>query len=221
MNAPGVLWLGVGDISPDLERPSVWLLRDDDPEVAAMAEEARPTREDLADAALFSTPARGAGRLWRRRLLRATAARCLARAPQALNIVRSPIGAPSIVGPQRLCVSQSAQSGWTLIGLCEHGLGVDLEPDIPAPLPLDALHPAEALALGPLDEVARLHAFTRLWTVKESVLKALGRGLLEDPTGLETRFDGERAEVWRDGRLTARAETRHTDGLVAAAAVLA
>lgn len=221
MNVQGVLWLGVDDVSPDLERPSVWLLRDDDPRVAAMADETRPTREDLADAALFSTSARGAGRLWRRRLLRATAARCLGRPPQALSIVRSPEGAPSITSPQRLCVSQSAQGGWTLIGLCEHPLGVDLEPDIPAPLPLDVLHPAEARALKPLDQVAQLQAFTRLWTVKESVLKALGRGLIEDPAGLEARFEGDRAEVWRDGRLAARAETRRAHGLVAAAAVLA
>lgn len=216
-----VLWPGAGEVPPDLERPCVWLLRDDDPEVMALAGAVSPTREDLADAALFSTPARGAARLWRRRLLRALAARCLDCPPQVLDIVRSPQGAPSIAAPRRLCVSQSARAGWTLIGLCEHPLGVDLEPDIPAPLPLEVLHPAEARAIEALDQADRPLAFTRIWTVKEATLKALGHGLTEDPASLETRFEGAHAEVRRDGRLAARAETRRADGLVAAAAVLA
>lgn len=220
MNVPGVLWLEPGEASPDLDRPSVWLMRDNDPRVGALAGTARPTREDLADAALFSTPARGAGRLWRRILLRALAACCLEISPQALAIDRSDEGAPSISAPRRLCVSQSAQAGWTLVGLCEHPIGVDLESDIPAPLPLDVLHPAEVKALKRLDEIDQLIAFTRVWTVKEATLKALGRGLLDDPAGLETRFDGDHAEVWRNGQLTARAETRHADGFVVAAAVL-
>jgi phosphopantetheinyl transferase len=189
--------------------------------VAALADAARPGAGDLADAALFSSEARAAGRLRRRALLRALASRSLECGPQDLSVVRSPEGALTITGPRRLCVSHSAQAGWTLIGICTQPLGVDLEPDAPAPpLPLDALHPAEAAALAALASEDRPAAFARFWTVKEAALKALGRGLLDDAAALEARFRGKHAEVWKDGRPIATAETRRVQGVIAAVACL-
>ena len=49
---------------------------------------------------------------------------------------------------------------------------------------------AEAAALGALDEVERQAAFVRLWTCKEAVLKAFGRGLAFGLDRLRFELDG-------------------------------
>ncbi|WP_426661866.1 4'-phosphopantetheinyl transferase family protein [Rhodanobacter aciditrophus] len=69
----------------------------------------------------------------------------------------------------------------------------------------------EAAWLGTLDEAARRAAFLELWTAREAVLKALGRGLAfgldrlafrRDASGLVLqRLDGEDPDAWQLHRL--------------------
>jgi len=89
--------------------------------------------------------------------------------------------------------------------------GIDVERRRPRPRALEIAEryfdPAEAAALADLPEGERDEAFLRLWTAKEAVLKALGRGLAfglhrlgiaptPEPLAL-TYLHGERAEDWQ------------------------
>jgi 4'-phosphopantetheinyl transferase len=75
--------------------------------------------------------------------------------------------------------------------------------------------PSEAAAIAALDETRQLSAFLRLWTAKESVLKALGEGIsfgldrvafAVDRDGMPTHVDAIAAEAgvasdWRLARI--------------------
>ena len=89
--------------------------------------------------------------------------------------------------------------------------GIDLERRRPRPRALDIAEryfdPTEAAALAGLPESERDEAFLRLWTAKEAVLKALGRGLAfglhrlcitpaGEPLALR-RLQGEPASHWQ------------------------
>jgi 4'-phosphopantetheinyl transferase len=89
--------------------------------------------------------------------------------------------------------------------------GIDIERMRPRPRALDIARryfsAAEADGLAALPEVARSLAFLRLWTAKEAVLKALGRGLAFGLQRLEIALDedvphlrrlhGERVSDWQ------------------------
>lgn len=85
-------------------------------------------------------------------------------------------------------VSHSGDHG--LIAYAPDGwLGVDVEERI-APRDLDgliesALSPVEQAELASADEQARLHEFFKLWTIKESLIKAVGLGISIGMSDLE------------------------------------
>jgi 4'-phosphopantetheinyl transferase len=224
VTALGTRWLRLGEVPADLARPAIWLAADDDPAWAVLVARVKPSAVDLADAALFSSAARAAGRLARRLLLKALVAAALDVSVEAVVIERSAAGAIAVIAPDPLCVSLSARDGWTMAGLSRLAIGVDIETGEPAaPLPVDLLHPREAEAVAALGEDRRGEAFARHWAVKEAVLKALAGGFNLDPTRFEARFEGDGAQVFRDGgdQPAALAEVRRRGPGVAAVAALA
>lgn len=113
--------------------------------------------------------------------LRALLAAYLACAPADLRIVRDEHGKPRLLGAA-LQFNLSHSGGRLLVGVsCEHPLGVDLEVARRERPVLELARrwfaPAEAAALAALAEADRQAAFLRLWSCKEAVLKALGRGI--------------------------------------------
>jgi 4'-phosphopantetheinyl transferase len=82
--------------------------------------------------------------------------------------------------------------------------GIDIERLRPRPKVMQLaerfFHPAEVAALEALEENQREEAFLRLWTGKEAVLKALGRGLAFGLDRLHvTANPGDMALHWLDG----------------------
>ena len=84
-----------------------------------------------------------------------------------------------------------------LIGLAPRPIGVDIERVGPAiDPPWNVLAPDEIGALVAIeDPVARHDAFMRLWTVKEAALKALGIGLVREPSALAVTFEAGGARL--------------------------
>ena len=75
-------------------------------------------------------------------------------------------------------VSVAWAGRWGVVALADCRLGIDAEVLRGAPSPMtSALAPQEVAALAPLSGRARAESFLRLWTAKEAVAKADGRGL--------------------------------------------
>lgn len=178
----------------------------------------RASAADLADAALWPGPERGAARLVRRRLLRALAAAVLDVHPDRVAATRDRAGRPALSAPAALHASVARHEGWAALALSPRPVGVDLEAARPAdPLPLDLLPPAEAAALrAEPDAEARARRFARLWCAREAYLKAAGLGL-GATAGVRARETREGARL--DGPAgPGRAEFREADGVLAALA---
>jgi 4'-phosphopantetheinyl transferase len=107
-----------------------------------------------------------------------------------------------------------AHSGsWILCALSGTPVGVDVEEapeggDLPAGMVLSAPERARLAALPPGEARACL---VRMWTLKESLLKAMGLGLSLDPATLDLRVEGPRVRalhpaldlgVWRLAELS-------------------
>lgn len=116
--------------------------------------------------------------------------------PAAFEISPDRLGRPSCGGE---LVSISHSNGWALAAVKPGSafLGADLE-IIEARHPAwyrDYFHQSELPAPEP-------SAATRLWTIKEALLKALGLGLMADPldirTGDRVRFTGKALERYRE-----------------------
>lgn len=114
----------------------------------------------------------------------------------AFEIAMDKFGRPSCGGA---LVSISHSGGWALAAVKPGSsfLGADLEkvePRHPAWY-RDYFHPAELPAPDPSEA-------TRLWTIKEALLKALGLGLMADPldirTGEKVRLSGKALERYRE-----------------------
>ena len=116
----------------------------------------------------------------------------------ALALARDAHGPPRL-GPGHGFDASWSDSGGGLLIACGRGMqvGVDLEREHVRPRALELarrfFHAREAAWLEAQQEAARAAAFLRLWTAKEAVLKAHGRGLA---FGL-----GRLAFDERDGRL--------------------
>lgn len=115
---------------------------------------------------------------------RASLARTLGMAPEALPITRDAQGRPHFIAPlHRLETGWSHSGEALLLALGEDvELGVDIERLRARPRAMELAerfyHPDETAWLRALaDEAERLLAFVRLWCVKEAVLKAHGQGI--------------------------------------------
>ena len=99
-----------------------------------------------------------------------------------LRIEHGEHGKPRLAGAHALEFNLSHSGGALLVGVSRsQPLGVDLEAPRRSRPVLDLARryfdPAEATALAALPEVQRQRAFLRLWSCKEAVLKAHGRGI--------------------------------------------
>jgi 4'-phosphopantetheinyl transferase len=108
--------------------------------------------------------------------------------PQRLRIERDVHGKPRVIDPLKpefatgLDFNLSHSGGALLVGVSRgQALGVDLEtprrPRQVLELARRYFDPGEAAALANLPEDRRETAFLQLWSCKEAVLKALGRGI--------------------------------------------
>jgi 4'-phosphopantetheinyl transferase len=107
------------------------------------------------------------------------------RDPAAVEIGQGrPFGKPTVVGGPAFNLSHS--DGHLLIGIAPDGrLGVDVEVAREVVDVIDLARVCcsvqERIGLLKLDPADRSHAFLRIWTLKESLLKAIGTGLLAPP----------------------------------------
>jgi 4'-phosphopantetheinyl transferase len=100
-------------------------------------------------------------------------------------------GKPGLASHPGIHFNLSHSGGWVLCALDGHPVGIDVEEEgTRTHLPAEGIMAPEELhcyrSLGPLE--ARAYFF-RLWTLKESLLKALGTGFSLDPR--EVRLQGE------------------------------
>jgi phosphopantetheinyl transferase len=132
-------------------------------------------------------------------ILRALVARALTLHPDLVEIERATDHPPAIGKPlgAGLHLSSASRGGLTALAVAPGPVGADVEAlDIDAEIPWNVLHPIEVAALRALAGRRRTSAFTRLWSLKECYLKALGVGLRREPASFAITFaDGETATV--------------------------
>ncbi|MES2466782.1 MAG: 4'-phosphopantetheinyl transferase superfamily protein [Verrucomicrobiota bacterium] len=132
------------------------------------------------------------GRAWVRHQLGAV----LGLSPEAVEIAAEPGGRLYVPGAV-LDFNLSHTGGWIALGICQDGrLGVDLEtidPTFPAlEIASEFFLPEERdwIAAGPADR------FFHLWTAKEALMKATGRGMSLPPDKIHVTIkDGQPATV--------------------------
>ncbi len=131
--------------------------------------------------------------------LRALVARALALHQDLVEIERANDRPPLVAKPlgAGLYISAASRGGLAALAVAPGPVGADVEGlDLDGEIPWKVLHPDEAAALRSLAGRPRAMAFTRLWSLKESYLKALGVGLKREPKSFAVRFtDGEVATV--------------------------
>lgn len=105
-------------------------------------------------------------------------------AADAIELVDGEYGRPELAAPwNQLLNFNWSHSADKAIVVVARGIapGIDIERIRPRPRAMQLaerfFHPEETAALIALDEQQREHAFLQLWTAKEAVLKALGRGV--------------------------------------------
>lgn len=150
--------------------------------------------------------------------LRALLGAYLGQPPEAVVLIDGEHGRPALASPyQALAFNWSHCNDQAVLAIARGIVpGIDLERLRERPRALEIARryfsSEEAEALGALDPVQRSAAFLELWTAKEAVLKALGRGLAfglhrlhfavpPAPTAL-LWLDGDDAAQWQLQPLT-------------------
>ncbi|WP_449426990.1 4'-phosphopantetheinyl transferase family protein [Rhodanobacter umsongensis] len=150
--------------------------------------------------------------------LRALLGAYLGQPPEAVMLIDGEYGRPVLASPHEALAFNWSHSNDQAVLAIARGIvpGVDLERLHPRPRALEIAQRYfcrdEAEALAALDPEQRNAAFLELWTAKEAVLKALGRGLAfglqrlrfavpPAPTSL-LWLDGDDAAQWQLQRLT-------------------
>lgn len=160
-----------------------------------------------------------------RETARGLVARVLECHPADVEIEHSAGLPPRIVRPLRagLCLSFARRGPFAAVAIARTRVGVDIEiVDPTGEAPWNVLHPREAAFLRALAPPDLAPAFTRLWTLKEAYVKALGQGFSRDPASFCVVLDDpERATVLdpESGSANTRTSTttwREADGIRAA-----
>ena len=146
--------------------------------------------------------------------LRAVLAAYLGADPAGVDLVEGTYGRPALGSrhDQALGFNWSHSGHHALMAIGRDILpGIDVERLRPRPRAMQVAQrffsPAEVNALACLPESAREQAFLRIWTAKEAVVKALGRGLafgldrlsigFRDQQLALVRLEGENAADWQ------------------------
>lgn len=134
--------------------------------------------------------------------------------PNSVRLIDGEHGRPALALPhdQSLGFNWSHTGGQAVIAVGRHLTpGIDVERRRPRPRALQIAQryfsQDESAALARLPETEREHAFLRVWTAKEAVVKALGRGLAfgldrlsidcSDRELVLQRLDGDDAAAWQ------------------------
>lgn len=160
----------------------------------------------------------------RRAALRALAAGALSLAPDSIEIEHPPDRPPRLAKPPGagLHLSSAARGRLAALAVAPGPVGVDVEVlDLVPAIPWNVLHPVEVKTLEALAGRPRALAFTRLWSLKEAYLKALGVGFGREPASFAVRLSsGGKASV-EDRQSAARVADTATTWRVAAGAWVA
>ena len=157
-----------------------------------------PMHEDESRRALKLVDARAAGRL-RDSLVcaRAMIAERLGSRADEVRFAWSDEGAPRLENAPERSVSVSRSGDWTLVALGDgQAIGADVEVmreiDWRAMLGMvsSELEAAAFLALAKNEPEQTLRAFFTLWTIKEAVLKATGRGMRAGAKSVQVPVEG-------------------------------
>lgn len=150
--------------------------------------------------------------------LRAILAGYLDAAPDTLTFVEGEHGRPALADPHAALAFNWSHSGDHALLAIARGIvpGIDLERLRPRPRAMDIARryfcADETAALEALPPARRDDAFLALWTAKEAVLKATGRGLsygldrlqltVPPPPSRLLRLDGDDVAAWQLQSLT-------------------
>tara|TARA_R110002020_G_scaffold223900_1_gene433217 strand:+ start:69646 stop:70371 length:726 start_codon:yes stop_codon:yes gene_type:complete len=157
-----------------------------------------PMREDEAPRVAQLVDAGAASRL-RDSLVcaRAMIGAQLGMSADEVRLTRSAEGAPRLANAPGRSVSISRSGGWTLVALGDgRALGADVEVmralDWRAMLGMVCSEPEAAafLAFAEKEPDQTLRAFFTLWTIKEAVLKATGRGMRAGAKSVQVPVEG-------------------------------
>lgn len=180
----------------------------------AEAQPARPTAEDLADAAPLGV-GQGARRLMRRGLLRALAAEVLGVHPGAVVFERLSTNRVRVIAPEPRYVSLAQRGTWIALAISQAPVGVDVEQDPGEdPLPLNLLHPDERAEIEAAADPRRL--FLHYWTAREAWLKAQGRGLDVELASIRASQTGPFTTLTEGGGASGRAQIIEREDAIAA-----
>jgi 4'-phosphopantetheinyl transferase len=145
-------------------------------------------------------------RAMRRDPWRALLAIYLGVSAETVTFVDDAYGRPELASPcdELLRFNWSHSGDRALIAIAREVVpGVDLERIRPRPRAMALaerfFHHAETSALSALDKAQREQAFLELWTGKEAVLKALGRGLAFGLDRLQLGMTPPARLLWLDG----------------------
>ena len=137
----------------------------------------------------------------RRASLRAMTARALGIAPEAVVVEHADGRPPAVTLPPAsgLFLSSATREPFTALAVAASPIGADVElVDAHGEIPWRLLHPLEAAALNGQVAQDRAQAFTRIWSLKEAYLKALGVGLFREPSSFAARLTGEDSVIIDD-----------------------
>ena len=182
-----------------------------------------PTDEDIADA---RRPAAGVRDFFlpRRALSRWLAGARAGVPPSQIRVSYDADGAPRVVSDHHSYLSVAARGSQALVGAAKWPIGVDLEPiGVMVDPPETVLSQSEIAFIRGLNPPLRHLAFLKIWTMKESYLKALGSGLKRDPSAISIEQIDANAPLLRDrGRIVHAGACgwRLLDGRIAAYFVL-
>ncbi len=144
-------------------------------------------------------------------LVRSVAAEKCGRKPEELEIDIGEHGKPYFCNCSELHFNLSHAGAWVLAAFAGVPVGVDVEIIRPMDLNVATIvfSEQERSILSALTPEKQLSYFYRLWTLKESLVKALGKGFLYDLREFSFSFDDRDYEV--RGPLTEHYFFRHYD----------
>lgn len=105
--------------------------------------------------------------------------RCFPSVPRPLDIAANENGKPYLTAAPDVHFSLSHSAAWAVCAVSDHPVGIDIQQCRPfKPNIADRFfHPDEVQYLSSLSPAERENAFYTLWALKESYVKADGRGL--------------------------------------------
>lgn len=123
-------------------------------------------------------------------LLHHAAMEVLSLVSEGLEIALGTHGKPYFPGHPEAHYNLSHSGEWVLCAIHDAPVGVDVEQELPERTDTNTfMSPKEALGHNRLENKDKPTNFFRLWTLKESLLKAAGTGLSHDPRLITIRLE--------------------------------